>query len=47
MMPTRDPIAAGIAAIFLMSIMSLDAQIPRPELQNEEMVRREMMAFNP
>jgi hypothetical protein len=46
-MPTRIPIAAGIAAIFLTSIMSLAGQIPTPDLQNKAMVRREMMAFNP
>jgi hypothetical protein len=45
--PLVEVKALGIAAIFLMSIMSLDAQIPRPDLQNKEMVRREMMAFNP
>jgi hypothetical protein len=46
-MPIRIPIVAGIAAIFLTSIMSLAAQIPTPDLQNKAMVRREMMAFNP
>ena len=46
-MPIRIPIAAGIAAIFLTSIMSLAAQIPTPDLQNKATVRREMMAFNP
>jgi hypothetical protein len=46
-MPIRIPIAAGIDAILLTSIMSLAAQIPTPDLQNKAMVRREMMAFNP
>jgi hypothetical protein len=46
-MPIRIPIAAGIAAIFLTSIMSLAAHIPTPDLQNKAMVRHEMMVFNP
>jgi hypothetical protein len=46
-MPIRIPIAAGIAAIFLTSIVSLAAQIPTPDLRNKAMVRRGMMAFNP
>ncbi len=46
-MPIRIPIAAGIAAIFLTTIMSLAAQIPTPDLQNKALVRREMIAFNP
>jgi hypothetical protein len=45
-MPIRIPIAAGIAAIFLTSVMTL-AQIRTLDLQNKAMVRREMMAFNP
>ena len=46
-MPNRIPIAVGIAAIFLTSIMSLAAQIQAPDMHNKVMVRREMMAFNP
>ncbi len=46
-MPIQNQIAAGAAAIFLTSIMSLAAQIPTPDMQNKATVRREMMAFNP
>ncbi len=46
-MPIRIPIAAGIGALLLTSIMSLVAQIPTPDLQNRAMVRREMMIFRP
>ncbi len=46
-MPIRVPIAAGIGALLLTSIMSLVAQIPTPDLQNRALVRREMMIFRP
>ena len=46
-MPIRIPIAAGLAAILLRSIISLAAQIPTPDLRNKAMVRHEMTTFNP
>ncbi len=46
-MPIRIPMAAGLAAILLRSIIGLAAQIPTPDLKNKAMVRREMMTFNP
>jgi hypothetical protein len=43
----QTQVVEAIVAIFLVPIMSLAAQIPTPDLQNQAMVRRGMAAFNP